>query len=124
MHQSVSFPELLALYAVSDACVVASTRDGMNLVSFEYIACQGQRHGSMILSEFAGSAQSLTGAIIVNPWNVHDMARAIYQAYSMGEGEKKERFEQMEAYVEKFTRYVRLNIISPYFKHSKGSSRM
>ena len=106
MHQSVSFPELLALYAVSNVCVVASTRDGMNLVSFEYIACQRQRHGSMILSEFAGSAQSLTGSIIVNPWNVHEMARAMYHAYGMGEEERKERYEKMEGYVEKFTRFV------------------
>lgn len=106
MHQSVEFEELLALYAVSDACVVASTRDGMNLVSFEYIACQSHRHGSMILSEFAGSAQSLTGSIIVNPWNTYDMARAMYQAVTIEAGERADRFEQMNAYVQNNTRQV------------------
>ena len=106
MHQSVSFEELLALYAVSDVCIVASTRDGMNLVSFEYIACQQERHGIMILSEFAGSAQSLEGSIIVNPWNIHDMARAIYQAVTMDDIERAQRFEQMNAYVQNNTRYV------------------
>ena len=100
MHQSVPFSELLALYAISDACIVASTRDGMNLVSFEYIACQRQRHGSLILSEFAGCAKSLTGSIIVNPWNVHEMARAIDQAYQMTANERKERFEKMDSYVQ------------------------
>ena len=110
MHQSVDFEELLALYAVSDACVVASTRDGMNLVSFEYIACQQRRHGSMILSEFAGSAQSLTGSIIVNPWNTHDMARAMYQAVTMEDGERAQRFEQMNAYVQNNTRYVSVSL--------------
>lgn len=107
MHQSVPFDELLALYAISEICFVASTRDGMNLVSFEYIACHRERHGNLILSEFAGSARSLTGAIIVNPYNIHDMARAIHQAYSMDPEERKERYETMQWYVEKFTRYVR-----------------
>lgn len=106
MHQSVDFHELVALYAVSDSCVVASTRDGMNLVSFEYVACQAKRHGSMILSEFAGSAQSLTGSVIVNPWNTSDMARAMYQAVTMGEEERAERFEHMNAYVQNNTRYA------------------
>ena len=57
LHRSVDFNELCALYAVSDVCLVTSTRDGMNLVSYEYIACQQQRNGVMILSEFAGAAQ-------------------------------------------------------------------
>lgn len=106
MHQSVDFKELLALYALSDVCVVASTRDGMNLVSFEYIACQQKRHGSMILSEFTGSAQSLEGSIVVNPWNAWEMARAMYQAVTMEEGERARRFEQMNDYVQNNTRYA------------------
>lgn len=85
MHRSIPFDELCALYAVGDACIVTSTRDGMNLVrlfllcvvlrkvkrdaqvSYEYIACQQKRHGAMILSEFTGAAHSLNGSIIVNP---------------------------------------------------------
>jgi trehalose 6-phosphate synthase len=62
MHKSVTFDELVALYAVSDACLVSSTRDGMNLVSYEYVSCQRERHGVLILSEFAGAAQSLNGS--------------------------------------------------------------
>lgn len=106
MHQSMDFEELLALYAMSDACVIASTRDGMNLVSFEYIACQQKRHGSLILSEFAGSAQSLTKSLIVNPWNVNEMARAMQKALTMEDWERAERFEQMNDYVQNNTRYV------------------
>ena len=102
----MDFEELLALYAVSDACVIASTRDGMNLVSFEYIACQQKRHGSLILSEFAGSAQSLNGSLIVNPWNIDDMARAMQRALTMEDWEREERFEQMNGYVQNNTRYV------------------
>ena len=92
---------------MSDACVIASTRDGMNLVAFEYIACQGKRHGSLVLSEFAGSAQSLTGSLIVNPWNVDEMARAMQKALTMEDWERAERFEQMNGYVQNNTRCVR-----------------
>ncbi|KAG9127242.1 Trehalose-6-P synthase/phosphatase complex synthase subunit [Ceratobasidium sp. 392] len=81
MHKSLAFDELCALYAVSDVCLVSSTRDGMNLVSYEYIACQQERQGSMILSEFAGAAQSLNGSIVVNPWDSQQVADAIHQAY-------------------------------------------
>jgi trehalose-6-phosphate synthase len=64
MHRSIPFNELVALYAVSDVCLVSSTRDGMNLVSYEYISAQQNNHGVMILSEFAGAAQSLNGKYI------------------------------------------------------------
>ncbi|CAD6953462.1 unnamed protein product [Tilletia controversa] len=82
LHRSVNFDELCALYAVSDACLVTSTRDGMNLVSYEYIACQQERNGVMILSEFAGAAQSLNGSLIVNPWSAADVADAIHRVNS------------------------------------------
>jgi len=49
-------------------------------VSYEYIACQQKRNGVMILSEFAGAAQSLNGSIIVNPWDSQQVADAIFEA--------------------------------------------
>jgi trehalose 6-phosphate synthase len=81
LHKSMNFEELVALYNVADACVITSTRDGMNLViipnflimfvtylyiftiqvSYEYVACHKENHGVLILSEFAGAAQSLNG---------------------------------------------------------------
>ena len=67
MHTSVPMDELTAMYALSDACFVTSTRDGMNLVAYEYISSQVKKHGVMILSEFAGAAQSLNGSLIINP---------------------------------------------------------
>ena len=45
IHKSVSFEELVALYAIADACIVSSTRDGMNLVSYEYIVSQKNNNG-------------------------------------------------------------------------------
>ncbi|KAK8170175.1 glycosyl transferase [Phyllosticta citrichinensis] len=103
MHKSVAFDELIALYAVSDVCLVSSTRDGMNLVSYEYIACQQKRHGSMIMSEFAGAAQSLNGSIIVNPWNTEELADAIHDSVTMGAEQRALNYQKLSKYVNKYT---------------------
>ncbi|WPB07384.1 uncharacterized protein RHO25_012045 [Cercospora beticola] len=103
MHKSVSFDELTALYSISDVCLVSSTRDGMNLVSYEYIACQQQRHGSLILSEFTGAAQSLNGALVVNPWNTEELADAIHDAVTMGDEQRTMNYQKLAKYVNKYT---------------------
>lgn len=111
MHKSVNFEELLALYAVSDACIVSSTRDGMNLVSFEYIASQQKRQGVLILSEFAGAAQSLNGSLIVNPWNTEDLAKAYHQAVSMEPDQRAAKYQKLWKYISKYTRLVSLKLL-------------
>ncbi|RJE27167.1 alpha,alpha-trehalose-phosphate synthase subunit [Aspergillus sclerotialis] len=103
MHKSVGFDELIALYAVSDVCVVSSTRDGMNLVSFEYIATQQNRKGVLILSEFAGAAQSLNGSILVNPWNTEELARAYLEAVSLDNEQRAQKFQKLHKYISKYT---------------------
>ncbi|KAJ4347243.1 Trehalose-6-P synthase/phosphatase complex synthase subunit [Didymosphaeria variabile] len=103
MHKSVSFDELIALYSVSDACLVSSTRDGMNLVSYEYIATQEKRHGVMILSEFTGAAQSLNGSLIVNPWNTEELADSIHDAVTMGDEQRAQNYEKLSRYIRKYT---------------------
>lgn len=103
LHKSVSFNELIALYAISDVCFVSSTRDGMNLVSYEYIACQDENKGSLILSEFAGAAQSLNGALIVNPWNTDELAGAIYEGLTMEMEKRKANFTKLFKYITKYT---------------------
>ena len=104
MHKSIPFDELIALYAVSDACFVSSTRDGMNLVSYEYIACQQERHGAMILSEFTGAAQSLNGSLIVNPWNTEELAEALHDAVTMSDEQRRSNYEKLARYINKYTR--------------------
>jgi trehalose 6-phosphate synthase len=104
MHQSVNFEELIALYAASDVCLVSSTRDGMNLVSYEYIATQRKRHGVLILSEFTGAAQSLNGSIIVNPWNTEELAGALQEAVTMSDEQRLINFNKLDKYVSKYTR--------------------
>ncbi|KAI3633508.1 hypothetical protein MIR68_008455 [Amoeboaphelidium protococcarum] len=103
MNKSVNFEELVALYTIADACLVSSTRDGMNLVSYEYITCQRDNHGVLVLSEFAGAAQSLNGSIIVNPWNTEELAESIHKALTMSDEDKKRNHEKLFKYVNKHT---------------------
>lgn len=103
MHKSLPFDELCALYAISDVCLVTSTRDGMNLVSYEYIACQQARQGAMILSEFAGAAQSLNGSIVVNPWDPQQVADAIHEAVTMDTETRAENHRKLFKYVNKYS---------------------
>lgn len=103
MHKSLPFTELCALYAVSDVCLVTSTRDGMNLVSYEFIATQQARQGVMIISEFAGAAQSLNGSIVVNPWDSQQVADAIHEAVTMPQDVRAEKHTKLFKYVEKYS---------------------
>ncbi|KAL6941844.1 Trehalose-6-P synthase/phosphatase complex synthase subunit [Hanseniaspora vineae] len=103
MHKSINFQELISLYAVSDVCLVSSTRDGMNLVSYEYIACQEKKKGSLILSEFTGAAQSLNGSLIVNPWNTDELAESINEALTLPEEKKVANWEKLYKYISKYT---------------------
>ncbi|KAM3400318.1 hypothetical protein ACQJBY_005296 [Aegilops geniculata] len=90
LDQTVDFDSLCALYAITDVALITSLRDGMNLVSYEYVACQESKKGVLILSEFAGAAQSLgAGAIIVNPWDIVEVADAIKRALDMPTEERE-----------------------------------
>ncbi|PKX93418.1 trehalose-6-phosphate synthase [Aspergillus novofumigatus IBT 16806] len=101
MHRSVPFNELTALYSIANACLLTSTRDGMNLVSFEYVACQEQRHGVLVLSEFAGAASFMKeGSISFHPANTTELADAVYKAVTMGEDEKKTKYEYLRNFIE------------------------
>uniref|UniRef100_A0A2P2MBQ6 alpha,alpha-trehalose-phosphate synthase (UDP-forming) n=1 Tax=Rhizophora mucronata TaxID=61149 RepID=A0A2P2MBQ6_RHIMU len=92
LDRSLDFHALCALYAVTDVALVTSLRDGMNLVSYEFVACQASKKGVLILSEFAGAAQSLgAGAILVNPWNIKEVATAIGYALNMPAVEREKR---------------------------------
>ena len=114
LFTSLDPDELTALYAASDICFVASLRDGMNLVCFEYIAChtdkasRSSQHdrptGSLVLSQFAGAADLLDGALLVNPWDQESCANALAQALSMPSAKARESMRQLGSRVEHQTR--------------------
>ncbi len=97
-----SFPqgELAALYALADVCLVTPLIDGMNLVAKEFIDCKnggdGVRPGVLVLSEFAGAAQEMSQAILINPHDVREFVDAIDEALQMLPDEKMERTEVMQ----------------------------
>jgi len=105
LYRSIAFDELVALYRLADCCVVSSTRDGMNLVSYEWIACQHGSHepGVLILSEFAGAAQSLNGALIVNPWNIDDLAESFHEALLTPPDLASQNHVKLLRYVQKYS---------------------
>lgn len=99
-----SFPiEILsALYTLSDICLVTPMRDGMNLVSKEYVASRTNNDGVLVLSEMAGASKELMDAIIVNPNNIGAMTNAIIEALDMPLAEQERRMKSMRQVVAKF----------------------
>lgn len=84
---------------------VSSLRDGMNLVSFEFIACQSrQKSGVLVLSEFAGAAQALgAGALLVNPYNTDEVAETLHEAIHMSQKERVERYDYLVNHINAHT---------------------
>lgn len=72
-------------------------------MSYEYVACQQARQGAMILSEFAGAAQSLNGSLVVNPWDSQQVADAIHEAVTMDTATRIENHRKLFKYVNKYT---------------------
>lgn len=105
LDQSIGFEEMVALYHCSDAIVISSLRDGMNLVAYEYVICQSEQDpGVLILSEFAGASQSLgAGAITINPWSVEELSDAIKLSLTMSHDERLARFHPVFKHVLDYT---------------------
>ncbi|HET8775435.1 MAG TPA: trehalose-6-phosphate synthase [Thermoanaerobaculia bacterium] len=90
-------------YAMGDSAVVTPLHDGMNLVAKEYVAsCSGAR-GALVLSRFAGAAAELDGALLVNPYDLHDVASAVLRAVRMPAGERASRLRLMRRALERNT---------------------
>jgi trehalose 6-phosphate synthase/phosphatase len=95
-YRHVPFNSLVALYAVSDVCLVTPLRDGMNLVAKEYVATRGDGAGVLILSEMAGAAKELPEAIIINPNNRVEIASALREALETPPQEQEKRHRLMQ----------------------------
>jgi trehalose 6-phosphate synthase len=80
LYRSVPIEELVAYYRAADVMFVTPLRDGMNLVAKEYVATRFDETGALILSEFAGAAEELTQAYLVNPYDLEAMARTLADA--------------------------------------------
>lgn len=84
------------LLAHADVCFVASLMDGMNLVAKEYIAAQDPDDpGVLVLSAFAGAAEDMKSALIVNPYDRHQVAAALGKAMMMPKAERRMRYRKL-----------------------------
>ncbi len=101
-YRSLPIEMLSALYSSADVCLVNPMRDGMNLVSKEYVASRINNDGVLILSEMAGASKELIDALIVNPNNVTQVKDAIIEALDMPLAEQQRRMSQMWQLVAKF----------------------
>ncbi|KAI9246504.1 hypothetical protein BDA99DRAFT_543294 [Phascolomyces articulosus] len=102
-HHHVQTDELYALLSIADAALITAVRDGMNTTSLEYIMCQQEKHGPLILSEFTGTAGSMSSALMVNPWDYAGLAKAINDALLMPDEEKVSRHLQLLDHVKSHT---------------------
>jgi len=102
LYRSLPFPTLTALYNLAQVALVTPLRDGMNLVAKEYVACKRDNLGVLVLSEMAGAAREMGEAIMVNPYNLKEVADALKTALEMGEEEQRERSLRMK---ERLRRY-------------------
>ena len=87
--------EVTKYYKIADACLVTSLHDGMNLVAKEFVAACDDHRGVLILSRFAGASRDLKDALIVNPYDIEQMADAIYYSLTMPGVEVEERMARM-----------------------------
>jgi trehalose 6-phosphate synthase len=92
--------ELAGLYRIASVGLVTPLRDGMNLVAKEYVAAQDPADpGVLILSEFAGAAEQLKSALLVNPHDTAQMAQAIHAALTMPADERRNRWTAAHAVI-------------------------
>lgn len=99
LHASYPREEMAALYRCADVMVVTPLRDGMNLVAKEYVACRFDNNGALVLSEFAGAADELRQAWLVNPYDINGMKTALLEACRAEDKDVTRRMKAMRKQV-------------------------
>lgn len=102
-YRPFNFEELAAFYHIADIALITPIRDGMNLVAKEYIAAKRNEPGVLILSEMAGASNELSDAILVNPTDIKEIERAIFQALDMPAEEQLETIASMQEIISEQT---------------------
>jgi trehalose 6-phosphate synthase len=99
LHSSYDRPELVALLRAADVMVITPLRDGMNLVAKEYVAARTDLGGALVLSEFAGAADELTAAFLVNPHDIDGLKRTLLDAMNAHDDELASRMSALREQV-------------------------
>ena len=99
LHSSYDRPELVALLRAADVMVVTPLRDGMNLVAKEYVAARTDLRGALVLSEFAGAADEMDSAFLVNPHDIDGLKETLCQAMRLPAAEAERRMRRLREHV-------------------------
>ncbi len=105
LQRHLSHEEVEKYYRAADVCMVTSLHDGMNLVAKEFLAARDDEQGVLILSRFTGAARELNDALIVNPYDIEQMAEAIRIALELPAEERQARMRRMRRVVQEHNVY-------------------
>jgi trehalose 6-phosphate synthase len=103
LRENFDLKALVAWYRAADHCIVSAVQDGMNLVAKEFVAAHRGRLGVLLLSQFAGAADELQGALLINPYDTKALARSFNLALAMKPSEREVRLVQMQNHLDKNT---------------------
>jgi alpha,alpha-trehalose-phosphate synthase [UDP-forming] len=103
IHTNVDADLLAAVYRAADLCLVSSLQDGMNLVAKEFIGCQLDERGVLVLSRFTGAAEEIDGALLINPFNLDGFAACVRAALEMGREERRRCMHRMRVQLRQAT---------------------
>lgn len=95
-HKNFTQSDLARLYRDVDIALISPLRDGMNLVAKEFVACRTKNPGALVLSKFAGAAESMAGAFFINPYYLEEFADTIFQALKCSPEKKQERMTSLK----------------------------
>lgn len=101
-YRSLDQEDLVAYYRAADVMVVTPLRDGMNLVAKEYLASRTEGTGVLVLSEFAGAAEQLGKALVVNPYDLDGLAATLGRAVDMPPAEQRRRITDLQRVVHRW----------------------
>lgn len=97
--------EIDLFYHAADLCLVTSLHDGMNLVGKEFVWSRSDERGVLVLSRFAGASRQLRDALLVNPYDIEEVAEAIYKAATMPPEEQRARMARMRSILDEHNVY-------------------
>ncbi|UKA50772.1 trehalose-6-phosphate synthase [Arthrobacter sp. FW305-123] len=95
LHHSYPVEEMVALYLAADVMLVTALRDGMNLVAKEYVTARQNDDGALVLSEFAGAADQLKQAFLINPHDIDGLKSTVLKAITLDPKEARRRMKLM-----------------------------
>jgi alpha,alpha-trehalose-phosphate synthase [UDP-forming] len=121
-YEHLEPPELVVYYRMADFAIVSSLHDGMNLVAKEFVASQVERKGVLICSEFAGAAEELDHALLINPYDVESVADTLKQAIEMSAPERTQHMTQLQEHISEHNIYKWLGEIFAELERIRGES--